>query len=79
MKKLSGLQREVCSLYRLALREIRKKPKESQANFKQLARQEFRKNMSISKKDFPAIEFLLRRGQRQIEMYASPRIRNVLP
>ncbi|EER36700.1 conserved hypothetical protein [Histoplasma capsulatum H143] len=38
MKKLSGLQREVCSLYRLALREIRKKPKESQANFKQLAR-----------------------------------------
>ncbi|KAK2750257.1 hypothetical protein FQN55_002402 [Onygenales sp. PD_40] len=76
--RLSGLQREVLSLYRTALREIRKKPAESQENFKQFARQEFRKNLSISKKDFSAIEYLLRKGRRQIEMYASPGIRNIV-
>ncbi|KAK2785427.1 hypothetical protein FQN51_003799 [Onygenales sp. PD_10] len=76
--RLSGLQREVLSLYRTALREIRKKPAESQDNFKQFARQEFRKNLSISKKDFSAIEYLLRKGRRQIEMYASPGIRNIV-
>ncbi|KAK2812370.1 hypothetical protein FQN50_001369 [Emmonsiellopsis sp. PD_5] len=76
--RLSGLQREVLSLYRTALREIRKKPVESQDNFKQFARQEFRKNLSISKKDFSAIEYLLRKGRRQIEMYASPGIRNIV-
>ncbi|PGG96635.1 hypothetical protein AJ79_09508 [Helicocarpus griseus UAMH5409] len=78
MAKLSGLQREVLALYRHALREIRKKPKESQDNFRQFARNEFRKNIDISKKDFAAIEYLLRRGRRQIEMYASPGIRNVV-
>ncbi|EEH37949.2 hypothetical protein PAAG_00870 [Paracoccidioides lutzii Pb01] len=76
--KLSGLQREVLALYRHALREIRKKPKESQDNFKRFARQEFRKNMNISKMDFSAIEYLLRRGRRQVETYSSAGIRNVL-
>ncbi|EGD96780.1 hypothetical protein TESG_04210 [Trichophyton tonsurans CBS 112818] len=75
--RFSGLQREVLSLYRQCFREIRKKPINSQGNFKQLARDEFRKNQAISKKDFAAIEFLLRKGHRQVEMYSSPAIRNV--
>ncbi|PGH10821.1 hypothetical protein AJ80_07372 [Polytolypa hystricis UAMH7299] len=78
MARLSGLQREVLSLYRRCLREIRKKPVESQANFKAYARDEFRKNLSISKKDFSTIEYLLRKGKRQLEMYSSPGIRNIV-
>jgi succinate dehydrogenase assembly factor 1 len=31
----------------------------------------------VSKKDFGAIEYLLRKGQRQLEMYAAPGIRNI--
>lgn len=40
-------------------------------------RQEFRKNADLSKKDFSAIEYLLRKGHRQLETYSSPGIRNI--
>ena len=43
-----------------------------------LHRQEFRKNLDISKKDFTAIEYLVRKGHRQLEMYSNPGIRNIL-
>ncbi|KAJ5157547.1 uncharacterized protein N7482_008647 [Penicillium canariense] len=85
MARLSGLQREVLSLYRQCLREVRKKPLESQSNFKNYARPadpsrrsaEFQKHRSVNKKDFSAVEYLLRKGHRQLEMYASPGIRNI--
>ncbi|KAJ5662924.1 hypothetical protein N7507_003655 [Penicillium longicatenatum] len=69
MARLSGLQREVLSLYRQCFREIRKKPIGPRA--------EFQKHLSVSKKDFSTIEYLLRKGQRQLEMYASPGTRNI--
>lgn len=127
MARLSGLQRDVLSLYRKCLREIRKKPvvssdlpnprpierktllictseQESRDNFKAYTRcvfrlvsiqesremsqsletkvnngcrAEFQKNIFIGKKDFTAIEYFLRKGQRQLEMYSSPGIRNI--
>ncbi|RAK98334.1 succinate dehydrogenase assembly factor 1 [Aspergillus ibericus CBS 121593] len=77
MARLSGLQREVLSLYRKCLRETRKKPIETRENFRGYARAEFRKHASVSKKDFSAVEYLLRKGQRQLEMYSSPGIRNI--
>ncbi|KAF9886192.1 hypothetical protein FE257_011915 [Aspergillus nanangensis] len=105
MARLSGLQRDVLSLYRKCLREIRKKPivsvlgsitptiksldgpwakllllsanQDTRGNFKSYARAEFEKYISVSKKDFNAIEYLLRKGQRQLEMYSSPGIRNI--
>lgn len=40
-------------------------------------REEFEKNIKLDKKDFGAIEFLLRKGQRQMEMYAATGIRNI--
>ena len=43
-----------------------------------LYRSEFEKNMTIDKKDFAAIEYLLRKGQRQVEIYSEPGIRNIL-
>ncbi|OJJ36763.1 hypothetical protein ASPWEDRAFT_107976 [Aspergillus wentii DTO 134E9] len=77
MARLSGLQREVLSLYRKCLRETRRKPMETRDNFKTYARAEFQKSLTVSKKDFNAIEYLLRKGYRQLEMYSSPRIRNI--
>lgn len=41
------------------------------------ARAEFQKHVSVNKKDFGTIEYLLRKGHRQLEMYASPGIRNI--
>lgn len=34
--------------------------------------------MSVDKKDFAAVEYMLRKGQRQLEIYSAPGIRNVL-
>ncbi|KAL1972419.1 hypothetical protein VTN31DRAFT_6833 [Thermomyces dupontii] len=75
--RLSGLQREVLSLYRQCLREIRKKPIESRENFRAFARDQFRANLKLPKKDFATIEYLLRRGRRQLELYSAPGIRNI--
>ncbi|KAI5206414.1 hypothetical protein E4T39_02563 [Aureobasidium subglaciale] len=58
MARLSGLQREVLSLYRKCL--------------------QFREHLNYDKKDFGAIEYMLRKGQRQLEIYSSPGIRNVM-
>ncbi|PYH40532.1 succinate dehydrogenase assembly factor 1 [Aspergillus saccharolyticus JOP 1030-1] len=77
MARLSGLQREVLSLYRRCLREIRKKPIETRQKFKIYARTEFQRHVEMSKKDFNAIEYLLRKGHRQLETYSSPEIRNI--
>ncbi|KZF24644.1 hypothetical protein L228DRAFT_245630 [Xylona heveae TC161] len=75
--RLSGLQKEVLALYRRCLREAAKKPIESRDNFKAFARSEFRRNTAMDKRDFGAIEYLLRKGERQLEMYASPGITNI--
>jgi len=41
------------------------------------SRHEFDKNIRIDKRDFSAIEFLLRKGRRQLETYASPGITDI--
>lgn len=43
-----------------------------------LRRTEFEKSIGLDKKDFAAIEYLLRKGQRQLEIYKSPGIRNIM-
>jgi hypothetical protein len=40
-------------------------------------RAEFQKHLSVNKKDFSTIEYLLRKGNRQLELYATPGIRNI--
>ncbi|PCD22729.1 hypothetical protein FGRA07_04099 [Fusarium graminearum] len=72
MARLSGLQKEVLALYRNCLRETRKKPQATRPHFESYARNEFARNLSIDKRDFAAIEFLLRKGRRQLEVYGSP-------
>ena len=41
-------------------------------------RSEFERNIALDKKDFAAIEYLLRKGQRQLEIYSSSGIRNII-
>jgi hypothetical protein len=43
----------------------------------ELFRNEFARNISLDKRDFAAIEFLLRKGRRQLDVYSSPGIRDV--
>ena len=75
--RLSGLQRDVLSLYRRCLRAARLKPSANRPNFEAFARREFARYLPLDKKDFGAIEFLLRKGQKQLEVYEAPGIRNI--
>ena len=75
--RLSGLQRDVLSLYRRCLRAARLKPAANRPNFEAFARREFARYLPLDKKDFGAIEFLLRKGQKQLEVYEAPGIRNI--
>ncbi|RMX72626.1 hypothetical protein D0869_14421 [Hortaea werneckii] len=77
MARLSGLQRDVLSLYRKCLRACRAKPSETKPNFYIFARKEFERNRGLNKKDFGTIEFLLRKGSRQLETYESPGVTNI--
>jgi succinate dehydrogenase assembly factor 1 len=75
MKK--GIQHQVIQLYRDCLRAIKKKPKESQHNFTCFVQREFRKNQSISRKEFTTIEYLIRKGQRQLLLLQSDQIHSI--
>ncbi|KAJ4421381.1 hypothetical protein N0V82_003762 [Gnomoniopsis sp. IMI 355080] len=77
MARLSGLQKEVLVLYRSCLREARKKPETSRKHFEAFARTEFEKNLAVEKRDFAAIEFLLRKGRRQLDSYSAPGIKDI--
>ena len=77
MPRLSGLQKDVLALYRQCLRAARVKPSDTRPNFEAFARREFEKNLNMDKKDFGAVEFLLRKGQRQLETYEAPNITNI--
>ncbi|KAF7559692.1 hypothetical protein G7046_g4461 [Stylonectria norvegica] len=76
--RLSGLQKDVIALYRNCLRESRKKPQNTRIHFEAFARSEFAKSMAVDKRDFAAIEFLLRKGRRQLEVYSEPGIKDTL-
>lgn len=42
-----------------------------------VSRADFSRNRDIDKRDFAAIEFLLRKGRRQLDAYSSPAIKDV--
>ncbi|OAL06841.1 hypothetical protein IQ06DRAFT_4419 [Phaeosphaeriaceae sp. SRC1lsM3a] len=77
MARLSGLQRDVLSLYRECLRALRDKPTDTRPHFREFARAQFRKHLDVGKKDFGTIEYLLRRGRNQLETYRDPGIRDI--
>ncbi|KAI5811530.1 complex 1 protein-domain-containing protein [Peziza echinospora] len=76
-KKLTGLQRDVLSLYRACLRQVRLKPVDTRDNFRNFAREEFHKHINLNKKDFDTIEHLLRVGRRKLEVYSMEGIKNI--
>jgi len=75
--RYSGLQKEVLALYRQCLRQSRKKPANVRTHFEKYTRAEFEKSIGLDKKDFGAIEYLLRKGQRQLEIYSAAGIKDI--
>ncbi|TKA73216.1 hypothetical protein B0A55_07773 [Friedmanniomyces simplex] len=78
MPPLTGLQREVLSLYRRCLRACRLKPPTTRPNFESFTRREFARNLkAVDKKDFGTIEFMLRKGNRQLGVYEQRGVRDI--
>lgn len=75
--KLSGLQKQVIHLYRACHRAAITKPKDTQVHWKQYIHAEFVKYKHLPKKQFGAIEHLLRVGNRRLEMYLNPQIKDI--
>ncbi|ERN00196.1 succinate dehydrogenase assembly factor 1A, mitochondrial [Amborella trichopoda] len=72
-KVLSGLQREVLGLYRGFLRAARRKGPEERSEIEAVVRSEFRKMaVLVDAKDFMRVEYLLRRGKKQLEQLNTP-------
>ncbi|XP_038890134.1 succinate dehydrogenase assembly factor 1, mitochondrial [Benincasa hispida] len=73
MAKLSGLQKQVLSLYRAFLRAARSKSAEDRRQIESIVAAEFRRNAKqIDRKNFIHIEYLLRRGNKQLDQLKSP-------
>ncbi|KAI3826051.1 hypothetical protein L1987_00093 [Smallanthus sonchifolius] len=67
-QKLSGIQKQVLSLYRRFLRTAHSKTPENRAHIESLVSAEFRKNSQlIDRKNFLHVEYLLRRGKKQLD------------
>lgn len=63
LMRRSQLQREVLKLYKNFLVSCRSKPEETRL----IVKNEFRKNSNIKKSDTIMIDYLLRRGKRQLK------------
>jgi len=73
VQRLSGMQKQVLSLYRGFLRAARSKPEEERRNIESLVSRQFRRNSKqVDRKNFQYIEYLLRRGHKQLDQLNNP-------
>jgi succinate dehydrogenase assembly factor 1 len=71
--KLSGIQKQVLSLYRGFLRAAQSKATEDRERIYSVVSSQFRNNArNVDKRNFIYIEYLLRRGKRQLEQLKDP-------
>jgi succinate dehydrogenase assembly factor 1 len=72
--KHSGLQKQVLQLYKQCLQTIKTKPIHVQPQFTKYVKSEFDKNKGMGKREVFTIEYLLRRGQRQLKVMENSQV-----
>ncbi|KAK9757276.1 hypothetical protein RND81_01G153400 [Saponaria officinalis] len=71
-QKLSGLQKQVLSMYREFLRAARSKSPEDRRKMELIVSEEFHRNAKeVDRKNFIYIEYLLRRAKKQLDQLKS--------
>jgi len=76
----TGLQKDVLKLYKDYLRMIKQKPLDTRPSWFQYAANQFRHSDfggGLNPKDFQGIEFLLRRGRKNLDQLGSASIKKV--
>ncbi|BGP27691.1 hypothetical protein JCM10295v2_006666 [Rhodotorula toruloides] len=79
--RLTGLQKQVLSLYKRSLRMIRSKPANTRPAWYRFVSHQFRDPKlggGLRRKDIAAIEHMLRRGEKMLESYGSTSVKNVV-
>ena len=77
-QRLSGMQKQVLSLYRGFLRAARSKSDEERHKIESIVSEEFRRNSKeVDQKNFIYIEYLLRRGNKQLDQLRNPGTRGL--
>ncbi|XP_027193235.1 succinate dehydrogenase assembly factor 1, mitochondrial [Cicer arietinum] len=72
-QRLSGMQKQVLSLYRGFLRASRSKSEEERRKIETVVSEEFRRNSKeVDRNNFVYIEYLLRRGNKQLDQLRNP-------
>ena len=72
-QKLSGMQKQVLSLYRRFLRPARLKPTVDRRQIESIVSAECHRNSKqVDRKNFLYIEYLLRRGKKQLDQLKNP-------
>ncbi|KAL6009945.1 hypothetical protein ACLOJK_000376 [Asimina triloba] len=72
-RKLSGMQKQVLTLYRGFLRAARSKAPDQRRSIEAVVSAEFRKHAkSVDRKNFVFIEYLLRLGKKQLDQLKIP-------
>ncbi|CAN1216043.1 Succinate dehydrogenase assembly factor 1A, mitochondrial [Linum perenne] len=71
--RLSGMQKQVLSMYRGFLRAARLKSADERRQIETIVSAEFRRNSEqVDRKNFIYIEYLLNRGKKQLDQLKSP-------
>lgn len=75
--KITGLQRDVLSFYRQCVRAIYQKDPEARPDFFAFTRGEFERFRHLGRKDISTVEYLLRTGNRKLEMFSNPSLKKI--
>jgi len=78
----TGLQKQVVDLYRRSVRMVITKPPEHRPAWYSFVAHQFRSQSlggGLRPRDHAAVEHLLRRGEKQLEMYRRPEVKTVAP
>ncbi|GAA5835845.1 hypothetical protein JCM5353_003369 [Sporobolomyces roseus] len=79
-RRITGLQRQIYSLYKRSLEMVRSKPLENRPAFYNFVVHQFRHPAAgggLKRKDVQAIEHLLRKGEKQLDSYSSSGVKNI--
>ncbi|GAB5366736.1 hypothetical protein AAMO2058_001169100 [Amorphochlora amoebiformis] len=77
MRRLSGVQKQVLSLYISFIRTAKKKPPSERLRWESIIRDSFKTGAETKRNDFKKIEYMLRQGNKKLEMFENSSVKSM--